>query len=91
MRRPDRIEAIIAAVAEAHRVSPADITGPSLARAHSAARLEAMARCRELVFADGKPPSFPQIGRWFGRHHTCALNAWRKVGPAQQDLFEVAA
>lgn len=40
------------------------------------ARGDVMRHIREtVVMADGRPPSYPQIGAWFGRNHTSVLHA----------------
>lgn len=40
-------------------------------------------RCRQLVWANGKPPSWPTLGKLFGREHTSVLQCAQKF---QRDL-----
>lgn len=71
-----RDKRIIREVAQAHRVTVDDITGPRRFRNYVAARREAMQRIRsELGF------SFPRIGRLFNRDHTAVLYACRGGRP----------
>lgn len=84
---PPRVRAIIRSAALEHGVTPADILGDSRSRKITRARWEAMEACRELVMPGGDNPSFPQIGRWFGRDHSTVMYGLRKIGPAQQELF----
>lgn len=70
---PARVAGIIDAVAVEDGVSVADLLGPSQRIVHSDARRKAWARIRDLQKPDRLPFSYPQIGRWFGRHHTTVL------------------
>jgi len=36
-------------------------------------RQETWRRVRATTMTNGKPPSYPRIGRWFGRDHTSIL------------------
>ena len=76
---PDRVVAIMCNVAKAHGVSPADILGRRTLAKISKARREAMYAVRALEWgAAGAPPSYPQIGRWFGRDHTTIVVACQR-------------
>ena len=67
------IAAIIRAVAEAHGLTPDDLTGPSRHRIFSHPRQDAMRSARILTDA-----SLPAIGRAFGgRHHATVLHGIR--------------
>lgn len=72
VRRP-RMADIVAAVADKHDVTVADLKGPSRVKHIVAARFEAMARMYDLGIW-----SMPQIGRFFGRDHTTVLNGIRR-------------
>jgi chromosomal replication initiator protein len=79
MMVPARVQAIILEVALAHRVLPSDIVGQRRLQRMVKPRWEAMARVRALRLADGRPPSYPQIGRWFGdRDHSTVMYGIRR-------------
>lgn len=80
---PPRILNVIAAVAFEHKVAVDDVLGRSGERQVEMARKEAMRCVRRLTYA-GKEPSYPQIGRWFDRHHTTVLHACRFLHEPEQ-------
>lgn len=48
----------------------------------TAARREVWRRVREEIRVNGAPPSYPLMGRWFGRHHSTILIGVRlSTGP----------
>ena len=79
-RGADRWIDIVNEVAKEFRVTAAEIVGPSRKVRICRARHHAMYRVRNEVVIDGKPASYPRIGRWFGRDHTTVLNAYRRHG-----------
>lgn len=69
---PERAIAVIQSVCEAHGVTVDDIV--SGVRRFYRARHEVFARLRkEIVMHNGKPPSYPLIGRWIGHDHTSVI------------------
>lgn len=55
---------------------PERIISGDVSRNISHARQEVMRTIRDtVVMADGLPPSYPVIGRWFGRDHTSVIHA----------------
>jgi len=72
--RPSRIAAVVAAVAEASDLTPADLIGRERGREVSHPRQVAMALCLELPHA-----TLPQIARAFGRDHTTIIHAREAV------------
>ena len=68
---------IINEVAAKHRVSAADITGPSRKLKFIAARFEAIGR----VYVECRTMSLPRIGKLFGgRDHSTIVSALRRAG-----------
>ena len=76
MSLPDRVASIVLNVAAEHKISPRDLLGDSRYRPFVRARQEAMRACRAMEWCGGVP-SFPVIGRWFGRDHTTIIHACR--------------
>lgn len=85
MLRPDRVNAIIRNVAREHGVSTDDILGRGKTVRVSTARAEAISQCRQLIEIAGKPPSYPQIGQWFGLDHSSVIHACKRF-PADEQL-----
>ena len=85
---PPRVVQIIRDVARDHGIEPHRILEDERTRKIATARWEAMQLVRSLELANGKPPSFTQIGRWFNRDHTSVIHACRKGVPGiQTELF----
>jgi len=86
---PARAHKIIAEVAAAHKLTPADLTGPRRFAKFMDPRRIAMTRIRnELGY------SFPQIGRLFNRDHSSviwAIRGGRLNQPSQAKPQERAA
>lgn len=86
---PARARKIIAEVAAAYELTPADLTGPRRFAKIMEPRRIAMARIRnELGY------SFPQIGRLFNRDHSSviwAIRGGRPNQPSQAKSQEMAA
>ena len=60
--------------------NPHDIVSSDVTQHVSHARHEVMRTVRdEIVMPNGKPPSYPLIGRWFGRDHTTVIPGIRKA------------
>ncbi len=80
---PPRVAAVIREVALDHEVSVEGLLGPRHLKKLAAARRDAMWRVRALrwprMFMGRSHPSYPQIGRWFGRHHSTVILAVQKV------------
>ncbi len=72
---PPQVQAIVRGVCAERRVGVRDVLSDARFPHIAQARMEAMARARELE----PQPSFPTIGRWFGRNHTTAMDAWRRM------------
>lgn len=91
MSLPARVLNIIRNVAGEHGVEPRDILGRRRLGKIARARQEAMHHCRRMEWAEGKPPSFPQIGVWFGRDHSTVIYACERVAAryAQEALNPV--
>ncbi len=88
---PPRVSAVIHWVAAEHGLPVGVLLGRSQVPAIAEARRVAIRGVRCLEFADGKPPSFPRIGRWFKRHHTTIMHHCRdleSLDGEQGDLFE---
>lgn len=59
---------------------PRDILSSDVSRSVSHARHEVMRSVRDgIILSDGKPPSYPLIGRWFGRDHASVYDGIRKA------------
>lgn len=69
---------IVQEVAEQHNIDVPSIMGEARFLHIVRARNEAMWRMRHEIVVDGKPISFPQIGRRFGKDHTSVLHSVRK-------------
>lgn len=82
---PARIRRIV--LEEAQGVPLADIMGKNRAKAPFQARARIFARLRTEPAPDGRIPSLPRIGAWFGLDHTSVLNALRRVGVADRRAY----
>ena len=79
MNRPPSVVAIVEEVAAEHGFTASQLFGPWRRYDICRARFECWGRLRtELKFASG-PPSLPQIGSWFGRHHTSVMNGLNRL------------
>lgn len=83
------IALIIADVAEYYHLATAELIAPGHARREVRPRQIAMWLCRRLAAVNGAPPSYPEIGRAFGRDHTTAIHAVRNV-QARIDSLDAA-
>lgn len=78
---PPRVREIIQEVAEEHGFTPDDLVGHLSRKALCHARYDAWARIRERIVIAGAPPSYNQIGRWFGgRDFTTVRNGLQRIG-----------
>jgi len=76
---PARVREVLAAIADKHRVTVAELVGRSRRRRLAWPRHEAMAAIRKLRRQDGRPFSLPQIGHWLGDvDHTSVLYGIKK-------------
>lgn len=72
---PERVRRLIEEVCDKHHVNVQRIvqrpeSGRSTKR-RTIVRREIWHRIRtEIIMANGRPPSYPQIGEWFGMDHT---------------------
>lgn len=80
---PPRVLAIMIEVSERHGIAVADLLGGHSAR-FCGARREAIHAVADLELFCGKYPSTPQMGVWFGRHHTTILWALGRTGKSKQ-------
>jgi chromosomal replication initiation ATPase DnaA len=82
MSLPYRVATIIRNVAAEHGLEPGVLVKPVRAGRPSdviaCAARHAMIECRRMDWG-GKPPSYPQIGRWFSRNHTTVMHACRDM------------
>lgn len=75
-----RVREIIRDVAEEHGFSPADLVGPLSRKLLCRARYDCWARIRAQIVIAGAPPSYNQIGRWFGgRDFTTIKNGLQRA------------
>lgn len=77
-QHPPHWSAIVKQVAKKHGVTSKDILGSSRSTPIVLARHEAIYRMRTEITVNGKPLSFPQIGKRFGRDHSSALHGFYK-------------
>lgn len=70
---PPSVRAIILAVAQETGVPVATMLGERRTQLVYRARREAMGRVRETIKIGGRAPSYPLMGRWFGKDHTTVL------------------
>jgi chromosomal replication initiation ATPase DnaA len=78
---PPRVREIIQEVAEEHGFTPEDLVGHLSRKALCHARYDAWARIRERIVISGAPPSYHQIGRWFGgRDFSTIKNGLQRIG-----------
>jgi chromosomal replication initiator protein len=89
MMIPHRVLQMIKAVAWDHGVSVAEILGNGRRARICAARRDAMRAVRWMDFGDGRQPSYPQIGRWFGRDHTTVIHACQGYEPPVEEQLEL--
>ncbi len=75
---PSRVRAVVQAVADEHGVLIADLLSDCRRRRHVIPRWAAFAQVSAMSWRDGRP-SYPQVGRWFGRDHTSVLYALGKL------------
>jgi len=77
---PERIRQTVARRSWELGYDPKDILSSAVYREVSHARHEVMRTVRdEITMPNGKPPSYPLIGRWFGRDHTTVIPGVRKA------------
>lgn len=96
---PTRVLDIIREVCAETNVSVQEVFSRNKTQRVHAARRMAMWVCRNHMVIAGKPPSFPQIGTWFGRDHNTVMHAcgWRRKarrkngGPSQRQLAGTAS
>lgn len=90
---PSRVLAIVREVCAETNVAPWEVFSAIRNRRVSTARHLAMQIVRAAIVVNGKPPSYPQIGSWFGRDHTSVRNGcgfrkldrrWGKVDGRRQ-------
>lgn len=76
---PPRIRAEIQQKSAELGFSAQEILSDNTSWLVSWARGDVMRHIREtVVMADGRPPSYPQIGRWFGRDHSSVIAAVKR-------------
>jgi chromosomal replication initiation ATPase DnaA len=78
------VDATIREVADRHKLTPGDLTGPSHVKALFRARAEAM----WIIYKNTKY-SYPQVARFFNRDHTTVIRAC-KLHAASLGLEEAA-
>lgn len=86
---PPAVVQIIREVAEITGVPAEHILSARRDRRTHQARAAAMCFVRMLRFPSG-PPSYPQIGKWFGgRDHTTVMSAIGRVGPKYKKPVDI--
>lgn len=76
---PPRHYAEIRATAKRYGASIGEVLAPTrVSKSASEARDAAFAAVRAVPTISGKTPSYPLIGRWFGRNHTAVLDGVRR-------------
>lgn len=79
MSIPRAVAIIVEGVATEHGLTPRQLYSGARRRDIAHARFECWSRLRsELRFVSG-PPSLPQIGKWFDRHHTTILSGLNRA------------
>lgn len=77
---PERIRETVARRSWELGYDPRDILSDAVYREVSRARHEVMREVRDtIVMPNGRPPSWPQIGGWFGRDHTSVIYGVKKA------------
>lgn len=74
---PPSVRAILISVAAAYALPVNVILSGDRTQLVYRARQEAMQRVRLEIKISGRRPSYPLIGRWFGRDHTSVIHACR--------------
>ena len=83
---PERIRLAVTERSWELGYDPREIVGVDVCRDVSHARHEVMRTVRdEITMPNGKPPSYPLIGRWFGRDHTTVIPGVRKARERMND------
>lgn len=78
---PPRVREIIAETAEEHGFTASDLVGTLSRKLLCHARYDCWARIRARIVIAGAPPSYNQIGRWFGgRDFSTIRNGLERVG-----------
>lgn len=70
---PLRVLQIMRDACDRHGVTLGELLGPSRSRLACRCRRSAMARVRGEVVINGRPASYPLIGRWFNRDHSAVM------------------
>lgn len=76
--RPKSVDAIVDRIAAKHRISRRALTERRTRNTARLARFECWWTIRQEMRIDGKPPSYPQIGAWFGRDNSTIFNGVRR-------------
>lgn len=80
-----RVHALVEAVADEHGVRVSDLRGRSRGPHLNVARQHAFASVRQVRGPTGRPPSYLQIGRWFGRDHSTVLHGVQRHHARQSE------
>ncbi len=88
---PPRHYAEILGTAKRYGASIGDVLAPTrVSKSASEARDAAFAAVRAVPTISGKTPSYPLIGRWFGRHHTAVMDGERRHAARRSKHLESA-
>lgn len=80
---PSRIAQIVSDMSEEKAIPVNVVLSNNVQRHVSSARHDIMRHLRDnVVMRDGKPPSYPLIGGWFGRDHSSIIYAVKKARAA---------
>lgn len=92
MRRPVRpksVDAIVERIAAKHGITRATLEERKTRKLARLARFECWTVLRAELVINGKPPSYPQIGAWFGRDNATIHNGVKRY-PALAAQAEAA-
>jgi hypothetical protein len=83
---PERIRQLVARRSWELGYDPKDILSSAVYREVSHARHEVMRTVRrEIIMPNGRPPSYPLIGLWFGRDHSTVMQGIEKAEERMRD------
>lgn len=83
---PERIYGVVVRRSWELNCDPRRVLSSDVTQRVSHARHEVMRTVRdEITMPNGRPPSYPLIGRWFGRDHTTVIPGIRKARERARD------
>lgn len=86
---PPRVSSLIREICSQYGVTVNDVMGRDQDEVVVSVRHEIWRTLREeVVFADGRPPSWPRIGGWFARDHTTIMSGVKRAGLRGKPVFD---